>query len=406
MTKRLLPFSSPNTAAGTPAFSMRISSDLQQLLSRNALRLKLIVKDGELTLKAGGQSYALDTHPEFNATECFKHLSQSSLKSVGSIKSRLQINTPISSPASSTSSISEKSNAYKKTSPPPESSYLHQSRSTPKPAVASNSKSAQISRRLIHCLALGPATRDELLKKTNISSQELDSLLETVSRPWVPRVRDPVIFNFPRPRANADIQPNEHYYVLNYNNYKDLRLGEWKYSDKELEILKETCHAVYDYLEYPSSHPARATLAKLEKTPPSPTSPKKSQGSKKSSTAASTTTATSQTKSDQQRARAKQEKKSSNEPTRNSSSTPTAVQHQKHETNDKKRKLEETTQGKDVSYLDQLAERFRSKYKEYERLYKEVQRKQKKDDQELKKLYDMHRSLESWKRQLWSSVTN
>lgn len=194
-----------------------------------------------------------------------------------------------------------------------------------------------------------------------------------------------VIASYPKNKRNDS---KLEYFVLKYSCYKEIKLIDSKLNPREFEMIRKNCELAYDHLKYPENHPARELLAKLAPLPK--VKQVKKQATKSptpvpsASTSSSSTTPSSLPPKPLTKATPKQEDSKPR-------TTPLLLE--------KKRKGED-----DDCYYLELAQRFQDRYKEYEELYKSIESSKGKDIQGLRRLYDLHKSLESWKKQLWNSV--
>lgn len=272
------------------------------------------------------------------------------------------------------------------------------SKSTPPPPPPPHSVSSPVngrvvyntpvSMRLLYVLPLGPQTAKEISKKTAFKLSDVNDALENVG---LPLSMDNLIEQYPCPRSN--LNDNEEYWVLSHKCYKDLKLFESRVIDKEQKRqLMLNCLKVYDALGYPSHHPSREYIARgrasldvVKKDNKTNIQTERSNSTKRDTPLTGDETAR------------QKEKRDSRENSRKSESSV-----------EKKRKREDD--GNDEDYYKRLAKKFKSKYKEYEKLYQTIQesKSQGKENSEdsLKRLFDLHKDLESWKKQLWSSVAS
>lgn len=397
-TQKLLPLVSGSKDDPSPiGFNLKIPTDIQQKLINSGSKLRIVVSKGEVRLMIDGIPYKLNKFQEFSRVDLYKQFSNSTFKSIGSLNSKLTISHPTNTNTatnntshnnevskSSSSSIQQTANTAplpQKSFTPPLHSHSRNRSNGSNTLLASGTKISAITKKLIHLLALGPITLEGMIQRTKLTKNDIDSVLRSISMEYSPQSQK-IIQKYPiEPKIN--IQKGEKLYVLNYSNYKDLKLNDWKYPENELEQLKRNCKLVFDHLNYPNSHPARLSLngkSKREISPSSSTS-----GDDKKSI------------SPKEEAKSKRERSplSDNEKVITKKTSPPID-------NQKKRKREDS----DKEYLKNLAERFKLKYKEYETLYKKltISKQSQKQSLELKKLYEMHKDLELWKKQLWQSV--
>ncbi|CAM9011553.1 unnamed protein product [Wickerhamomyces anomalus] len=355
-TQKLLPLVSgssnqPNNQNSSipKAFNIKIPLEIQQKLINSNSNLKIIVSKGELQLNINGQIYKLNKLQEYSKVDLYKQFSNSTFKSIGTIHSKLTISQT----------------------------------STPPTLIASGTKISAITKKLVHLLALGPISIEDMVQRTKVSKNDVESVLRSISMVYSPQKQKQIINKYPYEPEKKE-EEGEVLYVLNYSNYKELRLNDWKYSMEELKQIKENCKAVYNHLNYPSSHPARLVLDPKEKELKSetqrPTEPKREP---------------------------KVEPKGEPKGEPKSESNGTIPEHKidqpirKEPVSLKRKRSDE----EDIESLQNLAKKFKSKYKEYETLYKEII-KNPNHEIKLTKLYQMHKDLEVWKKQLWNYNDN
>ncbi|KAH3685452.1 hypothetical protein WICPIJ_003567 [Wickerhamomyces pijperi] len=426
-----------------------ISPEVQALLKENQnniQNIKIVVKNGEISLKI--------TNPETNdqylvrydttaakttagtaKVHVFKQFSSTILKDLGPVSvssaqsgAICKTNSRTVEPATVSQQATGTGNAFtsriKIVDSPPFSKSptpIHSKPSTPlhnKPISASTSASAhspatiassasyqsqsqqpksklkpQQIKRLKIFLALGPHSLKDLSGRLKASTPEVANVIDSVGQTFNPNRQ------FPKLRyLRAAKQTIEELYVLKYPLYQDLRLSEFpaSLSAEDMKIVRRTFEVVYnDVLKLDQKDPARAQLRLTR--PASPLSnPPSSAGSAAGSTASPYS----------------HHRTGSNGHSRvpsSSSTSSTAV----NETS-RKRKATSSATGKDTDteYFVDLAERFKTKYKEYESLYRSLNNSNNSSseiqqaDSNLQKLFEMHKTLESWKSQLWKSVEN
>lgn len=400
-TQRLLPYSSGSPSQA--AYSIRLSHDFQSLLSRNEGRIRLIVSKGEVSLKVDGVVYKMESSSS-PPLDIYQQLTKTSLKNIGVVSQRLEPTSPISSPLNNPQQETVVTGHKSKNRSP---TYTHE-RSNSNTSVTNSHittapKLSPASRKLVQWLALGPLSKRDIVQATKLSTQEVESALKPVAMLYEGNERQ-VITTYPHFKESSSKEP---LFVLNYSAYKEIKLIGYKYTDSELDVIRKNCQLAYDYLKYPETHPAREYLARSWKeqphTPESPESSSSSSASVKSQSSKSSTSAKVS------KANTPISSKSTTRQPSNATSTASATTTKdmtKPRTTplslEKKRKREDSND--EVYYLD-LARRFQEKYKEYEELYKKIQSSKGKNAEGLKRLYDLHKSLESWKKQLWNSVS-
>lgn len=378
-TQKLLPLvsgSSNQPNNGHPsipkAFNIKIPLEIQQKLISSNSNFKIIVSKGELQLNINGQIYKLNKLQEYSKVDLYKQFSNSTFKSIGTIHSKLTISQtstpPVPPPTAKTHTPPIQSHSRNRSNG---SNNTNLNNNT---LIASGTKISAITKKLVHLLALGPISIEDMIQRTKVSKNDVESVLRSISMVYSPQKQKQIINKYPyEPEKKEE---GEVLYVLNYSNYKELRLNDWKYSMEELKQIKENCKAVYNHLNYPSSHPARLVLDPKEKELKSetqrPTEPKREpKGEPKGEPKSESNGTIPEHKIDQ--------------PIRKE---PVSLK--------RKRSDEE-----DIESLQNLAKKFKSKYKEYETLYKEII-KNPNHEIKLTKLYQMHKDLEVWKKQLWN----
>ncbi|CCH43794.1 hypothetical protein BN7_3348 [Wickerhamomyces ciferrii] len=381
-TQKLLPLtSSSSNKSSTPiAFNLTISKELQKIISNSNIKLKIIVNNGELKLKLNDdQLIYLNQLKEQSKTHIYKQFSSSTFKNIGIIHSRL--NPVINQEVPIKNEIVETKST--KPSPPPSNSTHgsnHQrNRSNGSNTVSSSTTTSTsttikssnlISKKLIYYLSLGPITIDELHQKTKFSISDIESNLRSISMIYTPRLPNQYIIK-EYPKTPKQFNEQDRYFVLNYGNYKELKPGN--YQDEDLKLIQKNCKLVFDYLKYPSNHPARLLMIPgVKEIPKEPKAIRK-------------------LTKDVPREEPKPLKRFN-----------------KPEIPQKRQRSNSPTTSEDEEYYKNLAQRFKSKYKEYKKLYKtiEILKKSKGGnvDKELKRLVELHKDLELWKKQLWKSV--
>jgi hypothetical protein len=339
------------------------------------------VSKGEVSLKIDGIEYKMESMSD--SLDVFQQLTKTSFKNIGTVKQKLRIISPISSPIE----VQEPEEHKAKTSTP---SY------TTKKSIPL--KLSIISKRLIQLLALGPITKREIIKNTKLSFVEVETALNTIGVPYDAQL----IKQYPN---GKDVQAyKDELFVLGYPYYRQIRLNDPNYSQKELELIKRNCGLVFDHLRYPKDHPAREMLVIDSKEAKEKPVKEVLKEGKKENRKDNKKDNKNDNKKEAPREVSKENRKETSEEAsklvskQKTKETPKKVK----EPVDKPRSLKRKRE--DESYYLDLASKFQTKYKEYETLYKSIQASKGKDLDGLKKLFDMHKNLESWKRQLWKSV--
>lgn len=457
-------------------FSIKLSKQLlKQLETVPSPSTKIVVRDSHFFIKINDKQYKLNRFPEYSPIDLYSLDDDLNYIKVTKIESKFSIleSTP-----------SQPDHKRK-----------------PQSLIASGTRSANITKRLIHLLVLGPISVNQMMAKTKLTKNDIDSVLRSISMEYNPAVNK-LSLNYP-------IAPKEDtadkLYVLNYSSYKELKLNLLRLNNEIIDKIKENCLKVFDYLKYPATHPARLTIlddkglsrestkglsresskesskesspsieksptkaaspsptkvesptkaaspvkptspdkkrdqTKLEKPPPDaprdktkldppklkPLENPKPKASKplenpKSKTSKPENSKPKASKPDNPKPKALKtlgnpkpkalenpenpKSKQAQNPERHTNTKP--VNHTKSTEqikpvakpeNKKKRNPESE------DYLVSLAERFKLKYAEYEKLYKDI-KASKSNNKELKRLFEMHNLLKSWKKQLWDST--
>lgn len=449
-------------------FSIKLSKQLlKQLETVPSPSTKIVVRDSHFFIKINDKQYKLNRFPEYSPIDLYSLDDDLNYIKVTKIESKFSIleSTP-----------SQPDHKRK-----------------PQSLIASGTRSANITKRLIHLLVLGPISVNQMMAKTKLTKNDIDSVLRSISMEYNPAVNK-LSLNYP-------IAPKEDtadkLYVLNYSSYKELKLNLLRLNNEIIDKIKENCLKVFDYLKYPATHPARLTILddkglsresskesskesspSIEKSPTKAASPSPTKVANPSPTKVESPTKAASpvkpTSPDKKRDQTKLEKpppdaprdktkldppklktlenpkpkaskplenpkpkaskpdnpkpkpkalktlgnpkpkalenpenpksKQAQNPERHTNTKP--VNHTKSTEqikpvakpeNKKKRKPESE------DYLVSLAERFKLKYAEYEKLYKDI-KASKSNNKELKRLFEMHNLLKSWKKQLWDST--
>lgn len=391
-----------------------LSPEVQNLLKENQTSLKdlkIVVKNGEISLKIVNSDTKKQSLVKYETSEIprspssfkvhiFKQFSSTILKDLGPVNlSSTQsgsivtgtVGSKVSEPVSyhnpniNTHTINIPSK-YKTVSPPvskPSTPQLN------KPAASSSSSSSssasftavtckaklkpQQMKRLKLLLAIGPHSLRELSNKLRTSTPDVSAVIESVSQTYNPNKQFPKL-RYLKPYK----QSIEELYVLKYQLYQDLRLADFpnSISSEDMKVIKRNFEVIYnDVLKLDSRDPARVQLK-----PSKPSSPLSNPSPSPNPYS--------------------HHRKSPSSFLKPNAST-IAV-------DSRKRKSDSN----DQDYFHALAERFKTKYKEYERLYRSLNNESAfnmdgdNSSENLEKLFEMHKVLESWKSQLWKSVEN
>ncbi|KAH3672286.1 hypothetical protein WICMUC_004381 [Wickerhamomyces mucosus] len=399
------------------AFEFPISSELRELLKANKdniNNLKIIVKNGSLSLKVihsdePKQSLIklkakdrLETSPKI---DIFKQFTSTILKNIGTISSVLIEDSSITMPSGPKAEVKIKSPiissipstpvATSRTNTPRSSSNSNGTTSTSAPPSINRPKpKPQLYKKFLKLLVLGPHTLREISSKLKISTPEVSSIIDSLGQVYKSNT---LKLQYLKPVK----QTSEDLYVLKFQNYQDLKIKELNLNDKELEIIVSNCKIVIDHLNLESNNPLRIQIDEIDKK----IEQQHSTSLSSSKVTPSNTPITAQTPLPQSKSTSKPTQSHgivSNYRSTNNKSSTSPVKLTNRSSNEHKRKFEGT--GDD--YFKDLAQRFKTKYKEYENLYKSLNHRNESNSnqKELEKLFEMHRTLENWKSQLWKSV--
>lgn len=341
-THRLLPVYKNANTKPSSIFDFNLTSGLEQYIKNNR-KVKIVVKNGEYFLKLESNELIKLDYKDSDRTTIYKQFSLSTFKNLGEIKGKLILDPSKEIMIPPLVEIPTKS--PKKASTPSVSRSIPTDISKPPPPPAQyHVKNPPVFKK--HT----PASRRliYLLALGPFTAAEL--IHKTKYAPNdIYQALDFVGLPYSEDQLIKDypspkfVNDDDHY-VLDYKFYKDLQFFESRmYDDNEKRQLITNCFKVFDYLNYSKNHPAREYIE------------------------------------------------------RNKS-------YSRLMDNDKKRKRRDDDND-DEEFYRNLARNFKLKYKEYEDLYFSIQNNKDKNDDDLKKLYELHKDLSSWKKQLWNSVS-
>lgn len=318
-------------------------------------------------------------------------------------------------------------------------------------AVEINDSKGDIMTKFVSLLALGPTTKQAVVKKLKVSPQDLDPLFMAHSQIYNPNDSFISDDNFP----NGDFESDEEdRYILKDKSYKNVLPWSWNwYSEKERHMIINNIHNALTRLGYLETHPLRKKIcdeplgtnnanqkkstlgggiliSKTKKSPlkrsqtesprPPPEAPtaKPTEKPKQSGSPLKTTQkrkmTTSASTSDEDRSFKKKKTDSDSHTSPSSSINDDDPQISMNDVIDsmgKNRAIaaesdEDHTNHKQkrFQYYSMLADKFKAKYKEYETLYNSLKSNPKNstnDKKQLVRLFELHNSLSEWKRKLW-----
>lgn len=378
------------------AYDLTLDKSLQRLFLTSNRKVKVIIKDGQMLLSVLDKDYKIHmSEPATTKTTLYKQFSNSTFKNMGDVRQELTIDLK------SQSTLNSIENGSKRAASPDLSQLPTQPRSmsrqvvSPSPQININKNT--VAKRLIYLLAMGPITVTDLIARGKAPSSEVEKIIDTIGLDYKEALRLKIVEKYPnfKNKKVQEFRSDEKRYVLNYNFYKDLKFLESKmYKDDTKRLLRDHCLKIYDHLKYPRNHPAREYLASakldLEPTP----------GTNKENTSQPNQRVSPKIESKLENPKHEDLSRAPGPIDTNVSSSEIPMGPKSTLTNNKKRKREE-----DEEFYKRLAKKFKLKYKEYETLYETLKTTQTKNKEEVKKLVELHKDLESWKKQLWNSVS-
>jgi len=318
-------------------------------------------------------------------------------------------------------------------------------------AVDMNDFKADIMLKFLSLLALGPTTKEAVVKKLKVSSQDLDSLFTSHAQIYNPNDSFISDDNFP----NEDLESDEvDHYILKDKSYKDLKPWSWNwYSERERHMIINNIHNALTRLGYLETHPLRKKIcdepagtnnanqrrstlgggiliSKTKKSPmkrsqtesPRPPSeafvaksadrPKQSGSPLKTTQKRKMTTSASNSDEDRSYKKKKTDSDSHTSPSSSINDDDSQISiNDAIDTMGKNRAIAAETdedhtshKRKRFQYYSTLADKFKEKYKEYETLYNSLKSNPKNstnDKKQLVRLFELHNNLSEWKRKLW-----
>lgn len=125
-------------------------------------------------------------------------------------------------------------------------------------AVEINDSKGDIMTKFVSLLALGPTTKQAVVKKLKVSPQDLDPLFMAHSQIYNPNDSFISDDNFP----NGDFESDEEdRYILKDKSYKNVLPWSWNwYSEKERHMIINNIHNALTRLGYLETHPLRKKI--------------------------------------------------------------------------------------------------------------------------------------------------
>ncbi|CUM63293.1 uncharacterized protein PRCAT00000864001 [Priceomyces carsonii] len=318
-------------------------------------------------------------------------------------------------------------------------------------SVISSDSEAKITEKFLALNALGPSTSETLAKILKIDVTALISKYSQLYDPNDAFIAKDVFPNI-RTMATNSVADFSNHYILKDKSYKEMRPWDWSYLEKERELIIGNINNALTRLGYLVTHPLRKKICEKDHQPllarkrpqtlgggflTSKKNPfKRSQtespnlvdtrfdpspSKRKFSLISSTSSSSDDEKKNQSTSPPSsveddEEIKASRETASSSSSR--AISMTIHESpmpssvfSASARLQPETTQAssttafkaapKRTDYYDNLAVKFRLRYKEYESLYTSLRSHKKSAKKDLVKLYELHNLLFEWKKKLW-----
>lgn len=316
--------------------------------------------------------------------------------------------------------------------------------------VENDDAKGMILNKFLSLVALGPVTRESIRERTHLSDEKLQPLITTYAQVYNPN--DNFISDDSFPNDEIQIEGID-YFTLKDKSYKDLRPWQWSwYSERERLMIINNAHNALTRLGYLETHPLRKKICDepaedqdseqkkpslgggilISKTKKSPfkrahtDSPKplsegfnarpaektKSNGSPLKPTL-KRKLSTSSTSEDERGLKKKKQDSDSHTSPSSSINDDDYGTESLNEGNPSLKNRSSTAESDDdqlnhkqrrFQYYTSLAEKFRSKYKEYESLYKSLKlnpNNSSNDKKKLQKLFELHNNLSEWKRKLW-----
>lgn len=421
----------------TPALSFKLNSEilghLNDCLKAN-VRPKLVVKDGNFSIKINEKLIfpCLKT-PEYSNLDVYS--SNFDTNNQYSFNGRISHKLTAVTDSKQIEKINSTKNVkHLKLHPASPKNHSTSTPATPlnfDPYLIINSDTkSDITTKFLYFMALGPSTKDQLIKLLRFKSPMVDGLLSTYCQIYNPNDSFLIDDVFPNNKSVSD----SNHYILKDKSYKDLRPWTWKYySDNERNLIISNINHGLTRLGYLETHPLRKKI--VENTSESETinstatkqfhgglvsSSKKSSPFKKSQTESpklvpvstpnsSTTFNLNNSNTSIRNADTKKRQLSSNS---SSSTSDDEVKRFKKEeytspssANDEEEEYDELDRSK-TNHYNNLTVKFKQKYQEYTDLYTLLQTNPTGFTPETKKsiskLFELHQALQDWKKQLWN----
>lgn len=382
-------------SSGGTAVGIRLNSEFLRIAKANQAKPKLIVRNGQATIRfSAAEEYPCSVQNEKTAVDIYDDWKYS-----GSVSQKWTV-------------ITDKRlirNHAKRTQVPVlPSPSLPQRPASALPAVRQArpknyrlyvvGAGSDAVATLMAFVALGPATKDELVHQLQAPAEMVNSFISNYTQPYNPSdaFTGGDVFAYPASEPR-------HCFVLKDRAYKELRPWQNEYSDDERQtVLKNTNNAL-TRLGFLDTHPLRRKICErpLEGTAAPKKlalgggllvskSPAKNNGTSSGTLPLKRRSDVSSSDDEERRKR----KKSDSECT-----SPSSID----ESGD-----DDDRQDKRVQYYTQLAAKFRAKYHEYEQLYGALKTQPKRsasDKKDLARLFEMHTTLAEWKKKLWAFDT-
>lgn len=314
------------------------------------------------------------------------------------------------------------------------------------PYIISNSDTkAEALNKFLSLIALGPITKDSIMKSLRVSEKDVEPWISSYTQAYNPD--DTFIENDVFPNINTLLENTDNHLILKDKSYKELRPWNWPYySDQERTLVINNIHNALTRLGFLDTHPLRDKITNepddVDKRPfkklalgggiliskkpfkRSQTDSPKLTGSKLAESPTKTQpstnklpmkrklTAYSSSEEDDERHSKKNKydsytsPSSINEESNSSDNNEDEFAKSAAASNPEKlRALNNNTANsnrKKLTYYNNLAEKFRLKYVEYEKLYNSLKNNPKSNDKKsLVRLFELHNNLSEWKRKLW-----
>ncbi|EMG46590.1 hypothetical protein G210_3149 [Candida maltosa Xu316] len=436
-----------STTTNTTAFSIKLNNDILSILKSNhQSKVKLIVKNNQFFIKISNTTYPCLISPENLTVDIYssnntydgrvlkkltvltdsKQIKQlkSTTTSATTLKPKSPTNSKPSSPLNQKSSSTTTFSTYS-------TSNLFKILSSDTPTI--------ISKKLVHLLALGPISKNHILKlminnnNDTESTHKLNDLLDDYGQIY--NNRDQFIQEDKFPYTENDTTPT---FILKDKSYKELTPWKWNYNDYERSLIINNIHNALTRIGFSQTHPLRrkivdpnssintnndnettttTTTSKLgggfliskNKKSSTPTTQVSTPITKSAVSSPSSTTSTtkkpsmkrklstsSSSCSDDDSSSSKKHHTNNN----NYTSPPSSSEEESNHSHSMTSASNATSK---LEYYNNLALKFKNKYQEYSDLYQLLLTKSNSLEykKNLLKLFELHQSLSQWKKLLW-----